>query len=204
MLNMDETRIGLWERVETIVRTLSKITGLLGAIFLLAAAVVTTEGVMVRKVLNWSTTWQIELSVFLLMYACFVGAAYAQMGERHLNIDLLIIYLPPRIREYLLLITGIMSCVVCAVVAWYAWPMWWDAVLQNEHSESLWGPPMWVPYFFLPLGMTLLLLQSVVQLRRRIINLSLGGYETVAKRSELKGIDVRTHSNPDMGGQSHG
>ncbi len=197
---MDKTRKGLWERLEIIAKTLSKISGLLGAVFLLAAAVVTTEGVIVRKALNWSTTWQIELSVFLLMYACFVGAAYAQMGEHHLNIDLLIIYLPPRVREYLLVITGIASCVVCALIAWYAWPMWWEAVVQNEHSESLWGPPLWIPYIFLPLGMTLLLLQSLVQVRRRVINLTRGEYERAATRTELKQLDIGLESKPDNGG----
>jgi C4-dicarboxylate transporter DctQ subunit len=181
---------GFWNRLEAVVIVLSKVTGLIGAIFLLAAALVTTEGVLVRKILGWSTTWQIELSVFLLMYACFVGAAYAQMGEHHLNIDLLIIYLPPRIRDTLLVITGILSCVICVVIAWYAWPMWWDAVLLNEHSESLWGPPMWIPYLFLPLGLTLLFLQSVVQLRRKIIALRAGVYEKETVRTELKEISI--------------
>ena len=181
---------GFWNRLETVVIALSKVTGLIGAIFLLAAALVTTEGVLVRKILGWSTTWQIELSVFLLMYACFVGAAFAQMGEHHLNIDLLIIYLTPRIRETLLIITGILSCVICVVIAWYAWPMWWDAVLLNEHSESLWGPPMWIPYLFLPLGLTLLFLQSVVQIRRRIIALRAGVYEKETVRTELKDIEI--------------
>jgi C4-dicarboxylate transporter, DctQ subunit len=194
---------GFWNRLEAVVIAMSKVTGLIGAIFLLAAALVTTEGVLVRKVLGWSTTWQIELSVFLLMYACFVGAAFAQMGEHHLNIDLLIIYLPPRIRETLLIITGILSCVICVVIAWYAWPMWWDAVLLNEHSESLWGPPMWIPYLFLPLGLTLLFLQSVVQIRRRIIALRAGVYEKETVRTELKEIEIPVAKSERGSGGGH-
>jgi TRAP-type C4-dicarboxylate transport system permease small subunit len=194
---------GFWNRLEAVVIVLSKVTGLIGAIFLLAAALVTTEGVLVRKILGWSTTWQIELSVFLLMYACFVGAAYAQMGEHHLNIDLLIIYLPPRIRETLLIITGILSCAICVVIAWYAWPMWWDAVLLNEHSESLWGPPMWIPYLFLPLGLTLLFLQSVVQLRRKITALRAGVYEKETVRTELKDIEIPVVKSERGSGGGH-
>jgi TRAP-type C4-dicarboxylate transport system permease small subunit len=194
---------GFWNRLEAVVIALSKVTGLLGAIFLLAAALVTTEGVMVRKILGWSTTWQIEFSVFLLMYACFVGAAFAQMGEHHLNIDLLIIYLPPRVRETLLVITAIISCMICLVLAWYAWPMWWDAVLLNEHSESLWGPPMWIPYLFLPLGLTLLFLQSVVQIRRKIIALRAGVYEKETVRTELKEISIPVAKSERGSGGDH-
>jgi len=142
---MESRDAGFWERLEAVAKALSKVTGLIGALCLLAAALVTTEGVLVRKILGWSTTWQVELSVFLLMYACFVGAAYGQLGEHHLNIDLLIIYLPPRVRETLLAVTGVLSCIICVAIAWYAWPMWWESVVRNDHRESLWGPPLWIP-----------------------------------------------------------
>ena len=187
---MGENDRGFWETLEAVVKFLCKLTGLIGAIALLGAALVTTEGVVVRKVLYWSTTWQIELSVFLLMYACFVGAAFGQMGEHHLNIDLLIMYLPPRAREILLTVAGGLSCVICAVIARYAWPMWWDALIHNEHSESLWGPPMWIPYIFLPVGMTLVFLQSLVQVRLRILRLRAGEYEKEIVPSELKDISI--------------
>ncbi len=139
-----------WRRIETLIEGLSKITGILGALSVLAAAIITTEAVVVRKILGWSTTWQIELSVFLLMYACFVGAAYAQMGEHHLNIDLIIINLSPKIREIVLLIAAIVSCAMCLIVARYAWPMWWEAFIRNEHSESRGGLRCGYHIFFFP------------------------------------------------------
>lgn len=181
---------GFWRKLETVSRFLCKLTGLIGALSLLAAALVTTEGVMVRKLLGWSTIWQIELSVFLLMYACFVGAAFGQMHEHHLNIDLLIIYLPPRVREVLLICVAAASCVVCVAIAIHAWPMWWSALADNEHSESLWGPPLWIPYLFLPLGVTLVLLQTLVQIRGKIVNLRMGTFEREAGRAELKDVEI--------------
>jgi len=187
---MQENDRGFWKTFEAVITVLCKVTGLIGAIALLAAALVTTEGVLVRKLLGWSTIWQIELSVFLLMYACFVGAAFGQMGEHHLNIDLLIVYLPPRPREVLLIVAGLLSCVICVVIAWYAWPMWWESVIHNEHSESLWGPPLWIPYIFLPLGLTLVFLQSLVQLRRRILLFRAGTYEKEIVPTELRDIEI--------------
>ena len=194
---------GFWPRVESLATTLSKITGLIGAVAVLAAALVTTECVVVRKVLGWSTTWQIEASVFLLIYSCFVGAAFAQLGGHHLNIDMLIIYLPPRPREILLIITGIASLVICLIIAWYAWPMWWGAVVTNEHSESLWGPPLWIPYLFLPLGTTLLFLQSVVQIRQRIMALRTGTFEETLIPSELKDVEIPGADPQERKGGNH-
>ena len=173
-----------------IVDKLSEATGLIGALSILAAALIVTEGVLVRKVLGDSTIWQIEASIFLLMYACFVGAALTQKREHHLNVDLVVIHLSPKAREIVLLVSAILSCILCMVIAWFAWPMWWQGLMANEHSESLWGPPLWIPYLFLPLGMSLLFLQYVVQIIRKIKEIRAGAFAEEAVRTELKEVEL--------------
>ncbi len=185
---MENTNQGFWASLEYVAKVLSKLTGLIGALCLLGAALVTTQAVLVRKLLGWSTIWQIELSVFLLMFSCFVSAAYGQFGRHHLNIDMLIIHLKPKPREILLAVADTATCLVCLVVAYYAWPMWWEAVIRNEHSESLWGPPLWIPYLFLPLGLSLVFLQCLVQVYRRIEAIKLGVVDKTIIPSELKDI----------------
>jgi len=164
-------------RLASIVTGLSRLSGSMAAICIVAAAFVVTEGVLARKLFGASTIWQIEASVFLLMFAVFVGAPFVQKGEHHLNVDLLLVHLPPRARTVLLLIVSMLTCLLAAVLAWYAWPMWWESFVENEHSESLWSPPMWIPHFFLPFGMTLLALQYVVQIVDRILALARGEIE---------------------------
>lgn len=175
-----------------IINGLSYVTGAIAALALVAAAVIVTEGVMVRKLLGASTIWQIEASVYLLMYACFVGAAFAQTHDHHLNVDLVIIHLSPRSREITLIVVSIVSCAVCAVIAWYAWPMWWEAFVRGDHSESLWGPPLWVPYFFVPFGMSLLFLQYLVYIGDKIHRLKKGSVDDEATRFELRDIEIST------------
>jgi TRAP-type C4-dicarboxylate transport system permease small subunit len=68
--------------------------------------------------------------------------------------------------------------------------MWWESVVNKEHSESLWGPPLWIPYLFLPLGMTLLFFQYVIYIHRKITALRKGEISEAAKRFELKDIDI--------------
>ncbi|MEW6349208.1 MAG: TRAP transporter small permease [Thermodesulfobacteriota bacterium] len=185
---MEHTNQGFWSKLELVAKALSKLTGLIGALSLLGAALVTTEAVLVRKLLGWSTIWQIEFSVFLLMFSCFVGAAYGQLGRHHLNIDMLILHLKPRPREIVIAIADAATCVICLVVAYYAWPIWWEAVTRNDHSESLWGPPLWIPYLFLPLGLSLVFLQCLVQVYRKIEAIRLGQIEETVIPSELKDI----------------
>lgn len=174
-----------------IVNGMSFITGGIAALAIVAAAIIITEGVVVRKLFGVSTIWQIEASVYLLMYACFVGAALAQMHDHHLNVDLVIIHLNPRTKEMTLIIVSILSCIICGVIAWYAWPMWHEAFLRNDHSESLWGPPLWIPYFFLPFGMSLLFLQYIVHITNKIKLLNRKAFSEEVTPSELKDVELR-------------
>ena len=175
---------------------LTVITGWVAALCLVAAALIVTEAVIVRKLLGISTIWQIEASVFLLIFTVFVGAPFVQKNEHHLNVDLVIIHLSPRTREITLIVVSIISCILTAILAWYAWPMWWETVVQNEHSESLWGPPLWIPFLFLPLGMTLLFLQYIVFIGRKIERLRKGEIEENMLPSELADVKMGEEAAP--------
>jgi TRAP-type C4-dicarboxylate transport system permease small subunit len=177
----------LWWRIASFIEGLSYVTGFLGGVAILAAALIVTEGVVLRKVFRASTIWQIELSVFLLMYACFVGSALGQKNEAHLNVDLAIHNLPPGAKHVLLFAATVLSCLVCGVLMVYSWPMWWEAWIAHEHSESLWGPPLWIPYLFLPLGMTLLFLQHLVTISRRVRQWRSGSIRSSEDEGSLSG-----------------
>jgi len=169
---------------------LTRLSGWIAALSLVAAAFIVTEGVIVRKIFGISTIWQIEASVYLLIFTVFSGSAFVQKNEHHLNVDLVVIHLSPKTREITLIVVSILSCIVAAILAWYAWPMWWETVVNNEHSESLWGPPLWIPYFFLPLGMTLLFFQYILYIRNKIIALKKGEFDEEAELFELRDIDI--------------
>ena len=169
---------------------LSVVSGWVAALCIVAAAFIVTQGVIARKLFGASTIWQIEASVFLLIFAVFVGAAFVQKNEHHLNVDLVVILLPPRLRAANLVVVSVLTCLLAGYLAWHAWPMWWEALERNEHSESLWSPPLWIPYFFLPFGMTLLFLEYIVYLARKIGALWRGEVDDSAIRAELKDIDL--------------
>ena len=172
-----------------IIDGLTRVTGWLAALSLVAAALIVTEAVIVRKLFGVSTIWQIQASVYLLMFSVFAGAPFVQMNDAHLNVDLVIIHFSPRRREIILIIVSCLTCLLALLLAWYAWPMWWESVVKHTHSESLWGPPLCVPYFFLPLGMSLLCLQYIVYIYRKIEALRKGEVETVVLPAELADLE---------------
>lgn len=180
----------VWRKLRWAIEGLSSITGGLSALCIVAAALVVTEGIITRKVFGLSAIWQIEASVFLLMFATFVGAPFVQKHEHHLNVDLVLVHLSPRIREITLIVVSIIACMLSGILGWFAWPMWWEAVVRNDHSYSLWSPPLWIPYFFIPFGMSLLLFQYIVHIVKKITSLRKGEITEEATRFELKDIEI--------------
>ncbi|MBU0651320.1 MAG: TRAP transporter small permease [Proteobacteria bacterium] len=149
---------GVMQKIEKLNRTLYYVSSLA---IVLSAFILTYE-VIVRYVLRIPTIWEIETSVYLTIMATYLGAAYGLKDGAHINIDLITRLLPKKFTEKLSLVTSTIAFVFCLLVAWKGWGMWWEATAKGWHSESLWGPPLTIPYFFLPLGMTLLSLQYVM------------------------------------------
>lgn len=178
------------------IEALTRLTGWTAALCLVAASLIVTEAVIVRKIFNISTIWQTEASVFLLIFVVFGGASFVQKSEHHLNVDLVIIHLSPKVREWTLVVVSIISCILAGILGWYAWPMWWETWVKNQHSMSLWGPPLWIPYLFLPLGMSVLFLQYILYIRNKIVAIRKGEIGETAERFELKDIDI-SEADPD-------
>ncbi len=113
--------------------------------------------------------------------ATFGGAAYGLKNGAHIHIDLLTHLLPARIQARLFLLTSVVALVFCALLALMGWEMWWEATIKGWKSDSLWGPPLWIPYLFLPLGMTLLCLQYLVQISHIWAGLKSGRAEKIPR-----------------------
>jgi TRAP-type C4-dicarboxylate transport system permease small subunit len=69
------------------------------------------------------------------------------------------------------ILVDLASFTFCAFFAWKSWTLLLEALEEGYHSGSTWGPPLWIPYSLMTVGMTLLsvqiLLQVVHELRRR-------------------------------------
>jgi TRAP-type C4-dicarboxylate transport system permease small subunit len=93
-----------------------------------------------------------------------MGAAYGLKDGAHINIDLFVRALPPGAQRTLERITSSLALFFCAYVAFKGWELFWEAFSKGWRSESMWGPPLAIPYLFLPLGMSLLSLQLLIQI----------------------------------------
>jgi TRAP-type C4-dicarboxylate transport system permease small subunit len=137
---------------------------LASSVALVIAAIVLTYSVMSRYFLHFSTDWQDELSVFLIVGAVFMSSAAIQARRGHIGIEAFVGLLPPRVNRVRQIVVDMASFVFCAFFSWKSWLLLQEAVVENFHSESTWAPPLWIPYSLMTVGMTLLSLQLAVQI----------------------------------------
>ncbi|MFQ5773886.1 MAG: TRAP transporter small permease [Kiloniellaceae bacterium] len=146
------------------VRHLSRLCGIFAAVLLLAAVLVVSQLVFVRYVLGESAIWQHEFVTFSLIAATFFGSPYLLLQRGHVNVDLLPIYLGRRGRMGLALVASGVSLAFCLVIAWTGAEWWLEAWTNGWHAETVWAPPLWIPYLAMPLGIGLLALQYVADI----------------------------------------
>jgi TRAP-type C4-dicarboxylate transport system permease small subunit len=157
-------RTGALDRFIGAVATVSQLGGIAAVALLLAAVLVICQMVFVRYVLQASAIWQHEFVTFSLIGATFIGAPYVLLTRGHVNVDLLPLYLGPRGRFALALLAALISLVFCSILAAYGFAFWYQSYIENWHAQTVWRPPLWVPYFAVPLGMGLLSLQYVADI----------------------------------------
>jgi TRAP-type C4-dicarboxylate transport system permease small subunit len=131
---------------------------------LLAACLVLTLSVVLRYFLKVPTDWQDEVSVFLLVGAIFMCAAFVQGERGHIGISALEGFLPPLVNRIRLLLCDFASFAFCTFFTYKTWSMLHEAVVEGQTSSSSWGPPLWIPYGLMAAGMTLLCLQLLLQI----------------------------------------
>jgi TRAP-type C4-dicarboxylate transport system permease small subunit len=155
-------------------RILARINGLIviiSSVALVIAALVLTYGVVTRYFLHFSTDWQDEMSVFLIVGSIFMSSAAVQARRGHVAIEAVSALLSDNVNRWRLFFVDIATFVFCAFFAWKSGRLLEEAIVENFHSSSTWQPPLWIPYSLMTAGMTLLsiqvLFQIVIQWRRR-------------------------------------
>jgi TRAP-type C4-dicarboxylate transport system permease small subunit len=157
--------------LERMLDRVNQLIVIISSMALVAAACVLTYSVASRYFLHFSTDWQDELSVFFIVGAVFMSAAAIQARRGHVAIEAIVGLLPARVNAVRQWLVDVASLVFCGYFAWKSWTLLDEAWVENYHSGSTWGPPLWIPYSLMAVGMTLLGLQLLLQvakpLRRR-------------------------------------
>jgi TRAP-type mannitol/chloroaromatic compound transport system permease small subunit len=166
-------------------RSIDAITEKLGRALcwlLLAAVVISTVNAITRKAFNLSSNAYLEAQWYLFAVTFMLGAGYVFLHDQHVRIDVLSSKLK-RKTQIKIDVAGIVFFLLplCVFVVWTSLPSVMTAIQTKEVSASPGGLIRWPLYMLVPLGFSLLAIQSLSELFKRIAFLTGHGPDPHAK-----------------------
>jgi len=159
----DVPRGGVLGAAQSVLNAANVVLAALAAVAIAAAGLVLTWEVVGRYFFAIPSDWQDELSTFLLIGATFGAAAWIQARRGHVAIDALSHILPPGIDGIRRVLADLCSLLFVTFFAWKSWALFYEAWDEGQTTPSAWGPPLWIPYGCMAMGMSLLALQFLLQ-----------------------------------------
>src|SRR4051795_7671647 len=157
-------RTGLAAAIDRGLAILNNIIVVFAAIALIAACAILSYSVLSRALFKAANYWQDEAAVFLLVGATFMTSAYVQQNRGHIGIEAFVGLLSPFANKVRLWLVDVATLLFCAFFAWKSWTLAHEAYIDGQVSNSMWSPPLAIPYVLMAFGMTLLCVQIVLQL----------------------------------------
>lgn len=122
--------------------------------------------IFVRYILNQSTVWQTEYTVYAVTAAMLLGAPYVLLTGGHVAVTALPNALGGWMREVMLRLGALVGLAFCIALAYAGWHYVIEAYVLDWGTGTVWNPPLWIPVLPLPISATLLCLQYVAELLR--------------------------------------
>jgi TRAP-type mannitol/chloroaromatic compound transport system permease small subunit len=136
---------------------------------ILAAVVVSTVNAIIRKLFDMSSNSWLELQWYLYAAVFLLCAAWTLIDNEHIRIDIVNNMLPKRLRDSIDLFGHVFFLLPFAVVLVITgWPFFMASFRINEQSPNAGGLTVWPAKLLVPVCFTLLLLQAISEIIKRI------------------------------------
>lgn len=136
---------------------------------ILAAVLISAGNAIVRKAFNTSSNAYLEIQWYLFAALFLLAAGYTLLRREHVRIDVVLGRFSKRTQ-----ITVEAVCIVlflfpfCLAVIDLVWPLVVKAYLSGEMSSNAGGLIRWPVFAMVPIGFTLLLIQGLSELIKRV------------------------------------
>ncbi len=153
-------------------RLIDKITtgvGKLSMWLILICTLISAGNAIVRKIFNVSSNGLLEIQWYLFAAIFLMGAGYGFLNNSHVRIDFIASRLTARTRNWIDVV-GIVAVLFpfCLLSIVLSWPLFTNALASGEMSQNAGGLIRWPVYALIPLGFSLLAMQGVSELIKRI------------------------------------
>ena len=151
-------------RIRKIVDGLTLWAAVVGGLLFVVITLIVFYEIVARYLFNSPTTWSIDVSIYLVIWATFLGAAYTLKEGGHIMVDVVLVKFSIRKVHLIRRAAYTLVLAFCLVLMWRGTLACIDAVRYGEVTLSAHRFPLWLPMAAIPVGSFLLSLQSVFKI----------------------------------------
>jgi len=140
-----------------------------GGYVLLVAMILVPYEVVMRYLFNSPTSWSMEMTQFLFCTMVVLGGGWNLLTGSHVNVDIVYNRFGIRARAIISILTSLLLFTFLFFVFRQNLLAGMQSLAWRETSASGWNPPLYPIKLIIPLGVLLLLLQSIAMFVRYII-----------------------------------
>lgn len=125
--------------------------------------------VIARYFFSNPTIWVHEMcGQFFAAYVALTGG-WVLLEKGHVAVDIIYQRFPKSIRFSADIFVSFVGFFMFSVLFWQGYKFAWHAFITNQHSHTIFGPPMWPVKMMIPAGALFFLLQLTADLARTIV-----------------------------------
>ncbi|NPD17628.1 TRAP transporter small permease subunit [Xinfangfangia sp. D13-10-4-6] len=136
---------------------------------LLAAILISAINAVIRKVFSTSSNAWLESQWYLFSAVFLIAAGYTLLSNEHVKVDLVYGKLS-RKKQLWIDIFGTIFFLMpfCLITIYLSWPVFLQKLASGEVSNSPGGLIQWPAWMLIPVGFTLLAIQGLSELIKRV------------------------------------
>ena len=161
---------------------ISQAATLFAGLCILATALIIVYEIIMRGVFHAPTEWVLEISVYLILTAGFLGLSVAFRQQAHVRVDFITERLSPRTQCILEILTTFLSALFFLVFITESADLVDASLAFHKLSPSSLRFPLFIPQLALVLGGTLLFLEMVRQMFFDVHRLRTGCYDDAERQ----------------------
>lgn len=164
---------------------------LLSTVILFVLLLYVTAEVLMRTLFNSPLPGHLELSQLLIAAAVFLGLSYAQARRSHVNMDIVISWLPARPALAVDTLTLLLSLAAWAVIVWFSWEGARNAFEIGDVTPTS-DVPTWWSKIAVSIGGAVLCLRFLGQIGQNLVDI-------VQDRAVHPSAIGRRHTREELG-----
>ena len=156
-------------KVSRLIDGLNERIGYLADAAVILACAISAGNAMVRYAFDMSSNAWLEIQWYLFTAMVMLGASYTLKKNEHVRVDITYMMLSERGKEWLDLAGTLLFLLPSMIaLAWLSWPVFAQSFRSEEISGSAGGLIRWPVQMLMPLGFSLVALQGVSEVIKRI------------------------------------